>query len=49
MGLLVPVRINPASLAFPCKARRGWIWAEDYVKGDHTKGARFVVTLPAEK
>jgi signal transduction histidine kinase len=25
----------------------GSVWAEDRVKGDHTKGARFVVMLPA--
>jgi signal transduction histidine kinase len=25
----------------------GSVWAEDRVKGDHTKGARFVVLLPA--
>jgi PAS domain S-box-containing protein len=26
---------------------QGKVWAEDRVKGDHTKGARFVVMLPA--
>ncbi len=25
----------------------GRVWAEDHVKGDHTRGARFVVMLPA--
>jgi signal transduction histidine kinase len=25
----------------------GGVWAEDRVPGDHTKGARFVVMLPA--
>ncbi len=25
----------------------GQVWAEDRVKGDHAKGARFVVMLPA--
>jgi signal transduction histidine kinase len=25
----------------------GKVWVEDRVKGDHTKGARFVVMLPA--
>lgn len=28
---------------------RGRIWVEDRVRGDHTKGARFVVMLPAAK
>lgn len=25
----------------------GWVWAEDRVPGDHTRGTRFVVLLPA--
>jgi signal transduction histidine kinase len=25
----------------------GKVWVEDRVKGDHTKGAKFVVMLPA--
>lgn len=25
----------------------GEVWVEDRVNGDHTKGARFMVTLPA--
>ncbi len=25
----------------------GKVWVEDRIKGDHTKGARFVVILPA--
>jgi signal transduction histidine kinase len=27
----------------------GRVWVEDRVPGDHTKGARFVVMLPAVK
>lgn len=25
----------------------GRVWVEDRIKGDHTKGARFIVMLPA--
>ncbi len=25
----------------------GKVWVEDRIQGDHTKGSRFVVTLPA--
>jgi signal transduction histidine kinase len=27
----------------------GQVWVEDRVRGDHTKGARFVVLMPAVK